>query len=47
MYSTGTVQRNRKGWDRAIISMNVPEKKSERGSYKISADKINRILALQ
>jgi Transposase IS4 len=44
MYSTGTVRRNRKGWDKSI--MNIGER-SARGTYKLCADKINRVLALQ
>jgi Transposase IS4 len=44
IYSTGTCQKNRKGWDRDLMSL---EKKEGRGRYKFSVDENNRVLCCQ
>ncbi|CAB9517121.1 unknown protein [Seminavis robusta] len=44
IYSTGTCRRRRVGWDKVIMDL---EKSDGRGTYKISADKQNRLLEMQ
>jgi hypothetical protein len=44
VYSNGTVRKNRKGWDKKLMNLTP---KSDRGTCKLSADKINRVLAAQ
>jgi Transposase IS4 len=42
--STGTCRKNRKGWDRTVMNL---EKKQQRGTYKFSIDKDNKVLCCQ
>jgi Transposase IS4 len=44
VYSTGTVRKNRKGWNKDLMNLTP---KDGRGKFKLCADKINHILALQ
>jgi Transposase IS4 len=44
VYSTGTVRKNRKGWDKELMNLTP---KCHRGTHKLAADKINRVLAAQ
>ena len=44
MLSSGTVRKNRKGWDGESVSLT---KGDERGSYSIAYDKVNEVLILE
>lgn len=44
VYSTGTCRRNRKGWNRDLFNLT---KNQNRGSYKMAADKLNRVICMQ
>jgi Transposase IS4 len=49
VYSTGTVRKNRKGWDSELMNLKPAKraKGEDRGAYKLSADEYNHVLAAQ